>query len=143
MTPIVPTGSPNVAKGSVVVGLTDFTGDGVSLTPTAASLQVSAVGLPVTNLGVDVGLAFAAGPGSPGSSYAYGSFASGPIPGPGPGPWTTLRTSANFTLSGGGDIASLTGFASIDPAVVPEPASFSLIALGAVALAAFRGRSKK
>jgi hypothetical protein len=119
-TPIVPTGFPNQVNASLVGGLTDFTGDGVSLTPTGAFAQTSSLGLPLTSMGVDVGAAFAAGPGNPGAFYAYGPYAAGPIAGPGPGPWTVLQTLTDFKLSGNGDIAALTGFAQIVTAPVPE-----------------------
>jgi hypothetical protein len=131
-TPIVATGAPNVVSASIVGGLTDFTGDGVSITPTGPLLQVSDVGFPITNMGVDVGPAAAFGPGPAGALYPYGAFASGPIGGPGPGPWTFLTTSTFFMLSGGGDLAALTGFASIE--MVPEPSTFALSALACLGL---------
>ena len=110
-TPIVPTGAPNVVTSSIVGGLTDFTGDGVAMTPIGGPfIQTSEVGFPMTNMGVDVGPGLAAGPASPGAFYNYGAYSSGPITGPGPGPWTFLTTSVTFGLSGGGDIAALTGF---------------------------------
>lgn len=138
LTPIVPTGTPNSVTGSIVGGLTDFTGNGMSLTPTGATAQTSSVALPFTNMGVDVGGPFVAGPGAPGSFYAYGPFAAGPIAGPGPGPWTALSATVGFTLSGDSDVAALTGFSSIVPAAIPEPASALLLTLGLVSLAARR-----
>lgn len=140
-TPIVPVGAPNVVTGSIVGGLTDFTGDGVSLTPTGPTTQSSAVSFPATNLGVDVGAPFAAGPGAPGSFYAYGPYAAGPTAGPGPGPWTGLSVSASFGLSGGGDVAALTGFSSINEAPVPEPVTGLLLTLGLGGALAARRRS--
>jgi hypothetical protein len=151
-TPIVPTGNPSIVTGSVSGGLTDATGNGVSITPavalgdpdgdTIAELQVNEVGVggpPVfTNMGVDVGSAVSFGPGVPGANYTYGSFAAGPIAGP-PGVWTSLQSNISFTLSGGGDIASLTGFASI----VPEPSSVALAVMGALALGGVALRRRK
>jgi len=142
-TPIVPVVAPSVVTASLVGGLTDFTGDGLAITPTAAFMQVSEVGLPLTNMGVDVGAAFAAGPGAPGAFYAYGPFAAGPQGGPGPGPWTSLQVTLAFGLSGGGDVASLTGFASINNAPVPEPGALLLLGsalAGLGAVAAWRSR---
>lgn len=140
-TPIVPTGAPNVVTASIVGGLTDFTGDGVSITPFAQpTLQVAEVFAPATNMGVDVGPAFAAGPAAPGSFYGYGPFAAGPIAGPGPGPWTGLATTTAFTLSGGGDVAALTGFASIE--LIPEPSTIALAALACLGIAGMLRRRK-
>jgi hypothetical protein len=139
-TPIVPTGTPNVVSASIVGGMTDFAGDGVSLTPVAPLLQTASVGAPSTVMGVDVGAGASALPGTAGSFYAYGPHAAGPIAGPGPGPWTSLTTTTLFTGSGGGDVYALTGFASIE--LVPEPAMLSLVLLAApLAMGRrFRGR---
>lgn len=130
-TPIVPTGFPNAVDSSLTGGLIDFGGDGISLTPTAATLQTSAVGMPSTGMGVDLGAAFAAPPSSPGAPYAYGPYTAGPIPGPGPGPWTFLTVNVGFGLSGGGDSASLTGFAQIleGGIIVPETGANGSVAL--------------
>jgi hypothetical protein len=138
-TPIVAVSAPNTVQASIVGGLTDFTGDGVSLTPTGSKVQVSEVGSPLTNMGVDVGDGLTVGTGAAGALYTYGAFATVPTAGPGPGPWTTLQQSVSFTLSGGSDVAVLTGFASIEPGSprpVPEPTSLALMAGGLVSLAA-------
>jgi hypothetical protein len=122
-TPIVPTVSPTLVSGSVVGGLTDFTGDGVSLSPIPGpKLQSSSAGFPLTSTSVDVGDPAVHPAGAPGAFYAYGPFADGPKPGPAGGPWTFLTVTAGFSLSGGSDSAALTGFTSIDtaPARVPD-----------------------
>lgn len=139
-TPIVPVIGPNAVDASIAGALNDFTGNGVSITPTAALLQLSSVGPAVTSMGVDVGPAAAYGPGAPGAFYTYGAYTAGPIPGP-IGVWTTLSTAIGFSLSGGGDIAVLTGFAQIVP--VPEPSSLALLGIGAAALALVARRRRK
>jgi hypothetical protein len=136
VTPIVPTGPSTVVAASIVGGLTDLTGNGVSITPFAQStVQVASAGPPSTSLGVDVGPAFSAPAGAPGAFHSYGPHSDGPQPGPG-GIFTTLAVTASFTLSGGGDIAALTGFASIDtaPDVVPDggPGLAGVMAIGAL-----------
>lgn len=136
-TPIVPTGLPTTVSASVAGGLTDFTGDGVSLTPTGASLQSSSVFFPMTSMGVDVGPAFAAGPGPAGAVHTYGPHAAGPTAGPS-GLWTGLGVSTSFALSGGGDVAALTGFASVETrSAVPEygPGVAGAIAIGLILVA--------
>jgi hypothetical protein len=52
-----------------------------------------------------------------------------------------LSTAIGFSLSGGGDIAVLTGFAQIVP--VPEPSSLALLGIGAAALALVARRRRK
>ncbi|MBL9137425.1 MAG: hypothetical protein JNK85_16250 [Verrucomicrobiales bacterium] len=133
--PIVPTGFPNLVDASVVGGITDLTGNGASVTPILGpSLQIAEVGMPLTTMGVDVGPAAAFGPGPAGSFHVYGPFASGPAFGPGPGPWNFLQVTTAFTLSGGGDVLALTGFAQIvETPVVPEVgtmAAGAIISLG-------------
>lgn len=138
-TPIVAVPGPGIVTSSLVGGLTDFTGDGISISPfLAATVQVASVGFPIVGAGVDVGPAFAAGAGAPGSFYAYGPYSDGPQLGPAGGPYTALQVANSFTLSGGGDIAALTGFASI--VVVPEPSTYALLTLGLVSLLAARRR---
>ncbi len=126
-TPIVLPAGPNVVASSLSGTLTDGGIDGVSATGLS---QVSDVGMPITNMGVDL-----SGPcSSPGTC---GPFAAGPLPGPA-GTWTYMQTSLQFTMSGGNDQASFTGFASIDPAArAPEPGTVLLLCAG-LGLAAWR-----
>jgi hypothetical protein len=138
-TPIVVGATPTSVKSSVSGGLTDFTGDGVSITPTAALLQIAAVGAPVTNMGVDIGPAVSGGPGSSGALYGYGPYSIPFQPGPA-GPWTTLSITVGFSLSGNQDVASLTGFAEIVP--VPEPSSLCMLGMGALGLLYFARRRR-
>ena len=140
-TPIVPTGAPNTVTASLVGGMTDPTGDGVSITPALpdadgdllAELQAARVGIatPTTNMGVDVGLAFSGPAGPPGALHNYPATVAGPQAGPGPGPWDVLQAELSFAGSGGSDIYAMTGFASID--FVPEPSSAALLLIAAAA----------
>jgi hypothetical protein len=124
-TPIVPTGGPaslgTEVASTLAGGLTDFTDDGVSISPTpGADVQVNSVsssGLagPYVNMGVDLGPAFSAAGGGSGLpvAFVYGPYSEGLIPGPAGGPFDALRIDLSFDLSGNGDIAALTGSASI------------------------------
>jgi len=143
-TPIVPTGPLTTVQASISGGLTDVTGNGVSLTPTAAKTQTSSVSAPPTSMGVDVGDLALHGPGSPGALYTYGPYAAGPMAGP-VGIWTGLSTTAAFTLSGDGDIAALTGFASVNTATTVPDGGVGLVAIPMIIglLAAGRRASKQ
>ncbi|MGH7132346.1 MAG: hypothetical protein ACREJO_10420 [Phycisphaerales bacterium] len=137
-TPIILGPGPTTVFGSIVGGLTDNTGNGVSIAPFGGpSIMTNEVDAPVTNMGVDVGPAMVVPAGGVGALYNYGAFSAGPQPGP-PGPWATLTSRVQFTLSGNGDIAVLTGYASIDP--IPTPGAAALLALGGT-LAARRRRT--
>jgi hypothetical protein len=137
--PIVLPAGPNSVNSSIAGALNDVNGSGVSITPTLGpNVQIADLGLPTTNMGVDVGPADIHGPAAPGAFYTYGAFALGPQPGP-PGAWTNLSITLGFTLSGGSDIAVLTGFAQ----VVPEPSSVVLLGLGSVALIGFYRRRRR
>lgn len=147
-TPIVPTPGPTLVRSSVSGGLTDQTGDGVSLTPTGTDddgdtvieLQINEAGAPLVNMGVDIGGAAVFGPGAAGALYPYGPVS---IPfqlGPTPGPYTSLTSTVRFMLSGGGDIAALTGYAEI--ITVPEPSTLALAGFGALALLVARRRAR-
>lgn len=112
---------------SIVGGMTDFTGNGVGVSPFVfPTLQRSWVGAPDTDLGVDVGGAVSFGAGPSGSLYNYGAFATGPIAGPDLSSYTTLSVGLAFTASGDNDVIVLTGFTDI--VVVPAPASMALLA---------------
>lgn len=148
-TPIIFGGGPSTVSSSVVGGLTDFGGNGVSITPSAglgdpdgdttSELQVATVGVPPTNMGVDVGLAQTHPAGNAGANYTYGAYTAGPIAGPGVTAWTSLQLDVAFTLSGGSDTAVLTGFASI----VPEPSSVVMALAGVAGLVAAARRRRR
>lgn len=130
---------PTVISSSIVGGLTDFTGDGVAITATNPSGLVQDNFLDGVAFTWSVGPSASFGPGSPGSLYAYGPYSFGPAPGPS-GPYTgAFTTIATFGLSGGGDVAALTGFCSINP-VVPLPPTLLLLGSGLLGLIGFRMR---
>lgn len=122
---------------SIVGGMTDFSGNGVSVSTTGGftTLQRSWVDAPTLGLGVDVGPSLAFGPGASGSLYNYGAYATGPVAGGDLSAYTILSTQVDFLASGGSDIIVLTGYTDI---VVPAPASIAL--LGGLGLVARRRR---
>lgn len=142
-TPIVPTSAPTSVNASIAGGLTDSatSANGVTISPTLADMDgdgIAEIQIAFvdgsTNMGVDVGPAASfplLPPMVPGANYTY-QHSAGPLAGPGPGPYTTLSVNLAFSLSGGGDIAALTGFAEI--VTVPEPSSLALLASAAAGL---------
>jgi hypothetical protein len=134
-------GITDTGRASVI----DATGDGVSLTPLSGNgfvqnpaLQAVLAG-PATAAGASSGEAFtqgATGSTNP-STYDYTLFTSGPAGGP-TGTWGFFSTEIAFSLSGNGDIASLTGNAIIGE--VPLPAAGWLLMSGLVGLAGLARR---
>lgn len=140
-TPIV--GGPyDQAIGGISFGeVGDWTGDGVSATPTAPSghLQIAG-GAPMGNLGVDVGGVCTGGPGYPGRLFPCGPY--GPVVNTfGPTLFSSLTVSLGFTLTGNEDIAIFYGDAEISR-VIPEPAGFLLAGGGLFAVALLRRRRR-
>lgn len=128
--PISLDAGPTSIGSSIVGGMTDVSGDGVSVSPTGGfmTLQRSSVSMPGLNLGVDVGSAQANGPGTSGALYAYGSYATGPVIGPDLSGYATLQMDLDFMASGNNDVIVLTGFTEIT--VIPAPASLALLGVG-------------
>jgi hypothetical protein len=94
----------------------------------ALQVAVLAAGGPAVSMGVDLGSALSyGGPVAPGSVHALASLSTPVLPGP-LGSWTSMSVTTSFSLTGGGDIASLTGYAEIIP--VPEPSIWLMAGLG-------------
>jgi hypothetical protein len=139
--PIVLPAMPTIINSSLVGGLTDFTGDGVKISPVAPAtlLQDNFLSeLPAFTWSVGEEVSY--GSGAAGALYPYGPYdfglASGPL-GPFGGFFTTTL---NFAFSGGGDVAALTGYCEITPA--PVPPSMLLFGGGLLGLVGLRLRKK-
>jgi hypothetical protein len=119
--------------------MTDFAGDGVSLTGIVQMALLNTVNVPAVQLGPST---CTGGPGAPLTGY--------PCPaGPGFGPvsamvtplfYTSLGMDLTFTLSPG-DSASFNG--AVDLTASPEPTTAALIGLSLLCLAGFRARSRR
>jgi hypothetical protein len=138
----LPASPATTVNSSLVGGLTDTTGDGVSITPVGPATLLMDNYLSDLNTFVwSVGSGVSHGPGAPGAFYAYGPYAFGPAAGPANPPLTGLFiTTLDFTLSGGGDAAALTGYCAINPA--PIPSTLLLLGSGFLGLAGLRLRKK-
>ena len=140
--PIVPTLSgANVVRASVSGGLTDATGNGVTITTkpnrdqdtnNGDELQLFLLSTTnnfnagnYTNAGVDVGGTVTHVGSS--NSFAYGSYNDGPIAGP-VGSWNYMQTRTRFNLTGDGDTAVIVGYAEIS--AVPEAKTYGMMLAG-------------
>jgi hypothetical protein len=133
-TPIILPPGPTSVTSSLSYSLTDTTGNGIQLLPINPFVQQNDVAAPLTNMGVDLDPAgFIAGPtGIPTSYISAGAFNIGPVPGPVQGTFNTMTITTSFQLSGIGDIAVVTGSASINH--IPEPCTMFLLCSGLLGL---------
>lgn len=96
-------------------------------------------GVSFVNAGVDVGNAYTTSALGTTNYPGDSATASGPT-----GPWNYMQLVTSFTLTPNKDVASVSGFASITPALpVPEPSSYLMLmaGLGMISLISFK-RSK-
>lgn len=141
--PIVATAAPGIVTSSLAGNTTGV--DGVNLGAVAPGLGIPVDsdatteimvltlsqdgGLSLLNAGIDVGPSATQPPGS----ATYGTlagFTGGPAAGPAlAGSYNLMRVDVSFSLSGGGDIAGLSGQVTVNQAA-PEPAAALLLALG-------------
>ncbi|MDD3580859.1 MAG: PEP-CTERM sorting domain-containing protein [Desulfobacca sp.] len=128
---------PTTVNASISGGLTDFTGNAVTIAPfNQTDIQVNFA----NGFTWGVGPAQTSGPGNPGALYVYGAHIFGPAAGPN-GPLAVFGETVSFTLTGHGDIASLTGYCQINP--VPLPATLFLMGGGVLGLVLVGRRRKK
>ena len=130
--PIVPGVTlPNFVRATISGGLVDGNGNGVTLglAPGAGTTQTFSLsndgGLTFVNAGVDVGspeTEFGAS-----GSFLYGLYGTPTVAGP-LGSWTHMRLETRFTLTGGGDVAAIGGYAEILP--IPEPSEIAFMLSG-------------
>lgn len=146
-TPLLPgVSGPNEVSSQISGGLTDATGDGLTITPTSGTfLQRPTLSLNLVSgavsAGVDSGPAATVGNGST-ATFDYSAtpttpYGAGPTAGP-LGLWNFLTTEIAFTLSGNEDKVAMTGNAVITP--VPLPAAGVLLMSGVLTLAGLTRR---
>lgn len=156
--PILPTLSgPTQVRAGLSGSVSDIGGGGVTITPNQqaavgqdpdgiAEMQVFRLRQTVgsgawTNAGVDVGAAQTFSGGGAPFTYTYGPtnlpYQAGPTAATS---WAQMQTVTRFSLTGGGDRATLVGFAEILP--VPEPGEYALMLAGLAVVAGVARRRR-
>lgn len=150
--PILPTISgPTVVRAGISGSAFDFGGNGVTVTPNPnqtqdtdgiAEMQIFRVRQTIgsgawTNAGVDVGAAQSFSGGGSAFTYTYPAvnlpLQAGPT-----GSFAQMQTVTRFSLTGGGDRITFTGFAEILP--VPEPGEYAMLLAGLAVVASIARR---
>lgn len=150
--PILPTISgPTVVRAGISGSAFDFGGNGVTVTPNPnqtqdtdgiAEMQIFRVRQTIgsgawTNAGVDVGAAQSFSGGGSAFTYTYPAvnlpLQAGPT-----GSFAQMQTVTRFSLTGGGDRMTFTGFAEILP--VPEPGEYAMLLAGLAVVASIARR---
>jgi hypothetical protein len=131
---IPPVNSPTTVYADIGASLTNPTGN-LSIAPVSGRIQQfmlsSDGGTSFVNAGVDVGDAFTTSTIGTTSYLAQSSTLSGPVPANPATAWNFMQIVTRFTLSPDKDIASVSGFASINPvSAVPEPSSYAMMFAG-------------
>ena len=154
--PILPTitSSPTIVRAGISGSAFDFAGNGVTVTPRPGAFAQDGDGTDEIqmfqvrrnvgsgawlNAGVDVGGVQSFAGGGSAFTYTYPAvnlpFQAGPT-----GSFAQMRTVTRFSLTGGGDRATFTGFAEILP--VPEPGEYALMLAGLAVVASVARRRR-
>ena len=131
---IPPLNAPVQATLSLTGIMTDDGGDGVSMTPSSLATLVEGSLESVFVLGLGSGFSVSDADSDQGTTLAFNISSTVLFAGGAP-PYESMEINLAFTGSGGGDIYALTMTYEVVPASgVPEPATFTLVAAGVVAL---------
>jgi len=131
---IPPVNSPTVVYADFAAALTNPSGN-LTISPVSGHIQQfmlsSDGGLSFVNAGVDIGDSFSTSIIGSSSYLAKSPTLTGPVPSSPATAWNFMQIVTKFTLSPNKDIASVSGFASINTAsAVPEPNSYAMLIAG-------------
>ena len=153
-TPITPMAGGSQVAASISGSVTEGSGGTVTITPATPApgipqdgpdlgplpdeMQVFTLsadsGASYVSAGIDIGPAYTSPQLFQGASASIPAVNVGYVAGPGGGPWNAMRLDLNFTLSGGGDVATINGAGII----IPDPATWVILAIGMIAVTGVR-----